>query len=355
MTHPRQVAIIGAGIGREHLEAYLQLPEQFQVATLCDLDEARAKEVLVKSPVTQYTNNLETVLKDVSIDVVDICLPPHLHFETCQRSLRAGKTVICEKPLVPSLKQADELIALSKKTGLSVFPVFQYRYGLGALQMQTLIERGLTGKAYVGTLETHWNRDSHYYEPPWRGTWAGEQGGAVLTHAIHIHDWLSFVFGPVESIYAQVATRVNTIEVEDCAALTLRMQNGALVTSSITLGANDDTTRLRFCFEGLTATSGTNPYAPAEGNWQFIAREPFKQDAIDAALAGISKPPSGYVGYFSAIADALDGKKSYAVTLDDGRRSLEFVSAVYASSRTHQTIKLPLDTKHATYPGWGPN
>lgn len=355
MTQPRNVAIIGAGIGREHLAAYLQLPEKFRVTTLCDLDEARAKDILTNSLGTHYTADIESVLQDSSIDVVDICLPPHLHFEMCQRALMAGKNVICEKPLVSSVKQVDELIELSKATGSTIFPVFQYRYGLGGMQMRKLIDSGLAGKAFIGTLETHWNRDAEYYAADWRGTWAGEQGGAVLNHAIHMHDWLSFIFGPVRSVYAQLATRVNDIETEDCAALSLRMQSGALVTSSITLGAANDTSRLRFCFEGLTATSGSIPYAPADGEWNFTARNPYTQAAIDEALATLIPPPSGYVGYFSAIADALDGQTGNEVTLEDGRRSLEFVSAVYASARGKQLVELPLTPNHPSYAGWGPS
>jgi len=220
--------------------------------------------------------------------------------------------------------------------------------------MRKLIDAGLAGKAFTGTLETHWNRGAAYYEPEWRGTWAGEQGGAVLNHAIHMHDWLSFVFGPVASVYAELATRVNDIEVEDCAAISLRMKNGALVTSSITLGAADDTSRLRFCFEGLTAESGLSPYAPADGEWTFTAREPFEQQAIDKALASVDLPPSSYVGLFTAIADALEGQTGSEVTLLDGRQSLEFVSAVYASAREKRPIELPLTASHSSYEGWGP-
>lgn len=354
MTNTRNVAIIGAGIGREHLEAYQQLAERFSVRTLCDLDQSRAMEVLQKSPETSYTDSFEKVLVDKEVELIDICLPPHLHFESCERALLAGKSVICEKPLVSSVKDADRLIQLSKSRDLHVFPVFQYRYGLGGLQMRKLIDSGLAGKAYTGTLETHWNRGADYYEPKWRGTWAGEQGGAVLNHAIHIHDWLSFVFGPVGSVYAELATRVNDIEVEDCAAMSLRMESGALVTSSITLGAADDTSRLRFCFEGLTAESGTEPYAPAQGQWNFTAREPFAQEAIDQALAAIPTPPAGYIGLFTAIADALDGQPGYEVTLEDGRRSLEFVSAVYSSAREKAPVQLPLTSAHRSYAGWEP-
>jgi predicted dehydrogenase len=354
MNKKRKVAIIGAGIGREHLAAFQQLPERFHVKTLCDLDKSRAEEVIGENSDTHYSASFDEVLADADIDLVDVCLPPHLHFEHCERAMLAGKSVICEKPLVSSVKDADRLIDLAKETGQAVYPVFQYRYGLGGLQMRKLIDRGLAGDAFVGTLETHWHRNTAYYEPQWRGTWAGEQGGAVLNHAIHMHDWLSYIFGPVESVYAELATRVNDIEVEDCAAISLRMKSGALVTSSITLGAADDTSRLRFCFNGLTAESGSNPYAPAEGHWTFKAREPYEQQKIDDVLANVSEPPAGYVGLFTALADALDGRTGQEVTLEDGRRSLEFVSAVYASARQSKPIKLPLTAEHSTYTGWGP-
>ncbi len=355
MSMRRSVAIVGAGIGSEHLVAYQALPDRFSVHTVCERDEPRAQLLIDRSPGTRFADNIEAVIANPEIDIVDICLPPHLHYDICVLALKAGKHVICEKPLVASVRDADRLMALSEKMHRSVFPVFQYRYGLGGLQMRELIDTGLAGKAFAGSLETHWNRGPDYYSPEWRGSWAGEQGGAVLNHAIHIHDWLSFVFGPVASVYAEVATRVNDIEVEDCAALSIRMCNGALVTSSITLGAANDSTRLRFCFNGLTAQSGLAPYAPAEDQWTFTARAPFEQLNIDNTLASLSATPSGYVGLFTALANSLDGQQAQQVTLADGRRSLEFVSAVYSSARRRQPVALPLTAEHESYGGWMPD
>ena len=75
---------------------------------------------------------------------------------------------------------------------------------------------------------------------------------------------------------------------------------------------------------------------------------------IDAVLAEISERPSGYAGLFDAVADALDGRPGREVTLSDGRRSLEFVSAVYASARTRAPVGLPLAEGHALFNGWLP-
>ncbi|MDJ0639075.1 MAG: Gfo/Idh/MocA family oxidoreductase, partial [Paracoccaceae bacterium] len=260
----------------------------------------------------------------------------------------------CEKPLVSSLAQADRLIAKAATSAGTVFPVFQYRYGLGMAQLRALMDAGLAGRCYAGALETHWDRDAAYYAVDWRGTWAGEQGGALLGHAIHIHDMLPSLLGPVEHVYVEVATSVNEIEVEDCAAITLRMAAGALVTSSVTLGAADSTSRLRLMFEGFTVESDHAPYAPAENGWQFTARAPKTQAQIDEALLKVTSGPSGFAGLFEAIADALDGYPGQEVTLLDGRQSLELVTALYASARSGQPETLPIQPDHPLYDSWLP-
>jgi len=341
------VAIVGAGVGAAHLKAFVQLPDAFTVQQICDIDEARGKAL-------GFTSSLADVLADPSIDIVDVCLPPHLHFSACMDALDAGKKVICEKPLVASLRDADLLAEKVEQTNGFLSPVFQYRFGLGTAQLHALITAGLAGRAYAGTLETHWDRAAGYYEIPWRGTWEGEQGGAILGHAIHIHDLLPTILGPVDRVFADLATRVNDIEVEDCAALCMRMQSGALITSSVTLGCAENRSRMRLMFEGFTVESDHRPYALAEKSWHFTAREPTQQDEIDRVLATVGSVPCGYVGMFDAIAQTLQGIDAPLVTLADGRRSLEFVSAVYGSARSGLPVSLPLGPESKLYDGWLP-
>ncbi len=348
-----RVAIIGAGIGKEHLAGYQALPERFDVAYICDLNEERGKALAEQGGVG-FTANFAAVLADESIDIVDICLPPHLHFQCCIDALEAGKHVVCEKPLVASVRDADLLLAKVKETGKNLFPVFQYRYGIGTAQLQALQDAGLAGKLYAGSIETHWNRDADYYAVDWRGTWAGESGGCILGHAIHIHDFLPAFLSPVAQVFADLGTRVNDIEVEDSAALSIRLENGALVTSSVTLGCASDYSHMRLMFEGFTVESGTSPYAPAADPWVFTARAPTTQAQIDAVLANVGPAPTSFPGLFTAMADALDGKGGREVTALDGRRSLEFVTAVYASSRNNTPVKLPLGADHPLYGGWLP-
>ena len=160
--------------------------------------------------------------------------------------------------------------------------------------------------------------------------------------------------GPVADVSAMTATRVNPIETEDCATLTFRLEGGALATSSVTLGAATDETRIRFVFENLTATSGTAPYAPGSVNWRFDARDPTRQQELDDLVANAPGEPAGFEGFLAEIAAALSDKSNAAVTLAEGSASVELVTAIYHAARTGERTSLPLTTEHPLYEGWQP-
>ncbi len=337
-----RVALLGAGIGQKHLDGFAALPGHFQIATICDLNLDLAQE-LARTCGASVTDDLDAVLADPDIDIVDICLPPAMHTPVAIRALQAGKHVVVEKPIAGSVTEADQLRAAQDASDHRVFPVFQYRFGRAFDQMRALQDAGLLGRPLVATLETHWNRDAVYYANPWRGTWERELGGAVLSHAIHAHDLLTQWFGPIDQVSAMLTTRANPVETEDCAALSFRLTNGALATSSITLGAADDTSRLRFVFSEMTVESARNPYAPGEDAWTFTARDPARQAEVDGAIAHVQPGHQGFAGLFAELANALDGQPNRAVTLHDGIAAIELVSAIYHSDRSGHAVSLPLD------------
>ena len=359
---PWRVAIVGAGIGAQHLDAYLGLPEQFQLTCVCDLDVDRAQTLARRVTGCAVTESIDHVLHDPAIDIVDICLPSHLHATVAISALNADKHVICEKPLAGTVIEADALIDVARQSKGVLMPVFQYRYGVAAAQMQALKDNYQLGKAQVATLETHWNRGADYYANDWRGTWAGECGGVLITHAIHSHDLLAQWFGKITAVSATVDTRVNPIETEDTAALILHTDSGGIATSSVTLGAATDTTRIRLVYDNITIESARNPYKPCAEPWTFTARDATQQATIDqvvgAATAGYDHALTGYVGQFHALAQHLtqylagqqqstsqvaDAQKpTQWVTVADGVASIELITAAYESARTGSTVSLPL-------------
>src|SRR5258707_14020275 len=213
-------------------------------------------------------------------------------------------------------------------------PVFQYRYGNGLQKAKRIVERGLAGKPYLATVERAWNRGEKYSAVRWRGRWETELGGVLLTHAIHSHDIMTYLMGPIASVFARTATRINPIEVEDCAVASLAMASGALVSLAATLGSQTEISRLRFCFEHVTFESSLAPYSPGDDPWQIVPASPEAESRIDAALEHWRFVPSRYEGLFPAWHAALAAKAELPVTLEDARRSLELVTALMHSAET---------------------
>jgi predicted dehydrogenase len=352
MTRRYRVAIVGAGIGAEHNEGFRAHPELFEVAVICDVDPERACRLAAAAPGAAICGDLGEVVERAEIEIVDICLPPFLHYEAVMRALAAGKHVICEKPLVGSLAEVDQLAAFAEGCGRRLMPIMQLRFGNGLRQLRLLIERGVAGRAYLATVETHWTRRPAYYANPWRGRKATELGGAFLSQAIHAHDLLMLVLGPVRRAFARIATRVNAIETEDCAAASLEMADGSFAGLSATLGSAEEISRLRFCFEGLTAESNHAPYRASSEPWRFIPRNPEHAGRIDAALADFGPQEEGFARQFALFHEALETGGPLPVTLEDARRSIELATALYHSAATGANVELPLGPDHPTYSGW---
>ncbi len=345
-----RVAVVGLGIGQQHIEHWSGLADQFELAALCDNDPKRLARAADKHQVPGFDSFDEVVNADV--DVVDICTPPFLHFQMTQAAMQAGRHVVCEKPLVTSLAEADALIRLEKATGCFLMPVSQYRFAEGIQRLKHLVELNLTGTAYAASLETHWHRGSEYYAAPWRGRWDTERGGVLLGHALRIHDLLCFILGEVDTAFAEVATMVNPIETEDCASASLRMKCGALVSSSSTLGSRQEISRLRFCFENFTVESSLSPYDPGSEPWQYTFVDAATESRVQRALARFQPPAPGYTGQFEGLYSALVNGSPLPVTSQDARRGLELVTACYSSSRSGRREQLPIDAAHPGYNDW---
>jgi predicted dehydrogenase len=353
MTRKLTVGVVGGGIGAMQIEAFRALPDLYSLEAICDIDASRAESLAAKHAIPYVLTEFDALIAR-DLEIISICTPSGLHFEQAKKALHAGRNVIVEKPFASSLAEADELEKVERESGKRLSPIFQYRFADGLAQLQHLRERGLVGKAYAATVETHWQRLPAYYDNPWRGRWAKELGGCLVTHAIHNHDMLMRVLGPVRSIYARTATRVNPIETEDCAAAVLEMADGSFATLSVTLGSQEEISRLRFCFDGLTVESNHSPYNPGKAPWRFIASDLERQNAVDAAIAEMGPAPELYAGQFSRLHKALTEGGELPVSIADARPSLELITAAYHSARTGEAVRLPIGRDHPLYAGWLP-
>jgi predicted dehydrogenase len=349
MSYPLHVAVVGSGIGAEHIQGFSHLPDLFHVSTLCDLNPERARKVADAYGIEKIEDDFETVCRRSDIDIIDLCTPPNLHFEQIMFALRAGKKVICEKPLVGNLQQIDTIGKAEAESGVRVMPIFQYRYGRGLQKLKYLVDRQLTGEPFVFNVEVAWWRDAVYYDNPWRGRRATELGGALLSQAIHALDMVLYVLGPAKSVRAKVNTRVNDIEVEDCVAMSIEMANGSLGVFSVTLGSAEQISRHRFTFRNVVAESNREPYKNSSDPWTFIASTHESTAQLATTLEQVPSSPEGYAGQFYRYYEALRNGTQLPVTLDDARATLELIAATYHSSETGQSVELPIGPNHPKF------
>lgn len=355
MAQKIRVAVVGLGVGKGHLQAYAALPDLYDIAAVCDLDAAKASAAAAEFGVPWHTTDFSALLASGRVDMVDICTPPNTHCALITQALAAGLHVVCEKPLVGSLAEMDGIVEAQKTAQGTLFPIFQYRFGHGLQKLKHLQAKGFAHTPFLTTIETSWRRDADYYAVQWRGKWATEMGGCCLTQALHAHDMLSYINGPVRTVFAHLATRVNPIEVEDCAAITIGMANGSVATLAVTLGAAEELSRLRFMFSDLTVESrSADPYRPGKDPWHFQGKTPELQAAITAALADFVPTLESFEGEFARVHATVTAGAPTPVTLHDARQSLELITAIYHSANTGTQVCLPIAPDHPKYHCWAP-
>ncbi|MBN1219020.1 MAG: Gfo/Idh/MocA family oxidoreductase [Anaerolineae bacterium] len=354
MSRKLRVGVAGYGVGQGHIYALQRLADQFEVVAICDIDEAKLRHAADGHNISATTTDFAELCARDDLDVIDICTPTYLHVAQTLQTLAAGKHVICEKPVAGSLKQVDELIQAEAESDRRVMPIFQYRFGHGLQKLKLLVDKKVTGQAYLSTVETAWRRRPAYYAAPWRGKWETELGGALVTLAVHAHDVLYYILGPAKSVFARAKTMVNPIETEDCISASLEMANGSLASLSVTTGSAQEITRHRFCFSGLAAESNIAPYQNTSDPWTFTGDSPEISERIESTLARFEPLPEGFEGQFFRFAQALQQNTELPVTLLDARVALELITAVYHSARTGRPVDLPLGHDHPLYAGWQP-
>lgn len=354
-----RVAIVGCGwtAGSQVERGFALLPETFEVVACVDVSPERAQAFAARYAIPRAATSLDEALAIKDVDVVSICTPPNLHAAQIRAVLAAGKHTICEKPFVASLADLETVRRAEAASAGRVMPIFQYRFGDGIARVKHVIDTGLAGRCYLSTVETAWRRGPDYYEVPWRGTFAGELGGVLLTQSIHMHDLLLFLIGPAASVAGFKTTRVNAVEVEDCAAACLRMADGSLAALAATLGSARQLTRLRFCFEHVTferQCEGDAAGRPGDEPWTIIPTSEEAGARIAAAMSAVPPQRARFARQFELFAEAIASGGPFPVTLEDARRSLELVTALFFANESGRAVALPIGAEHPMYAGWTP-
>jgi predicted dehydrogenase len=225
---PAGLVIVGCGwAGTRHAEALRA--EGVDPLWAIDTDPDRAASIALDGAATRTAADLIEALDDPAVTAVDVCLPHHLHVDACLRAIDAGKHVLCEKPLAPSLAEADRVVAAAERAGTVLMvaenEVFDVRYRT----IQTLLADGVIGRpALVQATRECYTEQSFVADRPWwlRASEAG--GGILLTGGVHDFAKLRLMVGEISLLYAlRPRQRFLQLETEDTVVVTLRFANGS--------------------------------------------------------------------------------------------------------------------------------
>ncbi len=337
-----RLALVGCGrIARTHVDAIAKVGDLDLVA-VCDAVEARAQEMGDSVGVPCYTDYAK-MLREVECDAVTVATPSGLHPSHGIAAARAGKHVICEKPMAISLKAADELVHACDDAGVRLFVVKQNRLNPPIQLLKKAIDKGRFGRIYVANTTVWWTRSQEYYrQAPWRGTWEFD-GGAILNQASHYVDLMQWLVGPVESVMARTATLAREIEAEDTGIAVLKFRSGALGSIQVTMLTYPKN------LEGSITILGEKGSVKIGGTavnrietWSFADADPDDQLIEQANTAPLSVYGFGHEGYYRNVLSTLRGSTRPETDGRGGRKSLELILGIYESARTGQEVAFPL-------------
>ena len=340
-----RVAIVGTGgIANAHIQAYLQFPERCHIAYLVDIVPEKARRMREKYGLdAEVFDDHQALLPLRDIDLVDVCTPPYVHAQISINCLRSGKNVVCEKPMAASLEECDQMLRARDESGKKLSIIAQNRFRQPISNLKALLDSGLAGPVRCAQVDSFWWRGHCYYDLWWRGTWEKEGGGCTLNHAVHHIDMLLWMMGLPQRVTSVLAnTAHDNAEVEDLSVSILQYP-GALAQLTASVVHHSEEQQLVFQCEKAKLAAPFSCYASLSMGNGFPQRNEALEQEIAAFAA--SQPPiryEGHTGQLENVLTALEQDAPVAIGGEDGRRTIELITAVYKAGATGETVSLPL-------------
>ncbi len=342
-----RVAIVGTGgIAHAHMEAYQTLKERCEVVALVDIIPGKARRFMEEFHLSCDTyENHEELLPRRDIDLVDVCTPPYVHASISINCLRSGKNVVCEKPMAASLEECDAMLKARDESGKLLSIIAQNRFRKPIRDLKAMLDSGLAGPVRHAEIDSFWWRDHCYYDLWWRGTWEKEGGGCTLNHAVHHIDMLGWMMGLPKRITSVLAnTGHDNAEVEDLSVSVMEYPNAlATVTASVVHHGEDQ--KLVFQCEKARVSAPYSCFCSQAMPNGFPLKTSDKafEKQMEEYLASL--PPLPYehhTGQLDNVMTAIETGGQPAITGEDGRRTIELITAIYKAGSTRTPVDLPL-------------
>ncbi|UQN08687.1 Gfo/Idh/MocA family protein [Deinococcus sp. QL22] len=324
-----RVGIIGSGsMGHAHARAWRALGVDFGIYSR---DAPRAAQLAAEHGGDTYPD-LGTLLADVTL--ADVCLPTFLHRETVEAAARAGRHVVCEKPLALSNEDAAAMVAACEAAGVRLFVAMVVRFFPQYRFARDLVQAGRIGTPRVLRLR-------RVSSPPYGGhSWFADEtksGGMILDLMLHDIDYALWTAGDVQQVYAR-ETRVGTRHYAQAA---LTHVSGAL--SLIESGWAYPDGLFRTAID-LAGSSGLIEWNSDAAPTIRIVHGKQRHATPGVSLPVISAAADPFVLQFNHVLDALQREVPFDVTPGEALGALRVALAVRDSARSGRAVTLEAAT-----------
>ncbi len=254
-----RVGVLGLGSIAQvvHLPILSQLPD-VEISAVCDADVMKARTIGGRFGARALRTDDEVYTAD-DVDAIVICTPNHQHETQAIAAMEAGKHVLVEKPLALSAEACERVLQAADATGRTLMVAMNNRYRPDTLALKPFADGGELGRIFL-TRGAWLNKKMRLSRPTWRHRIATAGGGALMDLGVQTLDLCLWTLGfpRAESVIAHTHAPAGA-EVEDTAAILLRLQDGGAVslTVSWTLVAERDRHYMR-----LLGTRGSGMIQP---------------------------------------------------------------------------------------------
>ncbi|MEM6642728.1 MAG: Gfo/Idh/MocA family oxidoreductase [Bacteroidota bacterium] len=326
--------VIGCGrIAGRHAE---HIKKHGQLVAACDTYEERAEHFGVKYDIPTYSSHKELLAK-TDADLISVCTPNGLHAVHTIDALRAGKHVLCEKPMATSAKDCGEMISVALKANKQLFIVKQNRFNPPVVAVKNAINQGKLGRILSVQLNCFWNRNTAYYENSWKGS-KHLDGGSLFTQFSHFIDLLYWMIGDIKNVKGFNGNYLHEgiVDFEDQGVAILEFSSGTLGTIHYTTNSHNKN------MEGSMTLFGEKGSVKIGG--QYLNELEYQQiEGYEIAGLPPGNPANNYGQYqgsmsnhgevYQNVISALSGKEEIATNGFEGMKTVEIIEKIYAASK----------------------
>ncbi len=324
---------------------------EIDVTAICDCNKVRldAAKKDYSDKEIKFFADFDELITSGEVDAVYIAVPHYDHPVLAMKAFEKGIHVMLEKPAGVYTKAVREMNAAAEKAGVKLGLMFQSRTSSVYKKLKELLTSGSFGEIRsVNWLITSWFRSQQYYDSgSWRATWSGEGGGVLLNQCPHQLDLLAWLCGMPEEIYAKCSVaQWHDVEIEDDVIAIFKYKNGAMGSFITSTGINPGTDRLEIATDRGTIIVENDKIRINELNTSLAEYTGVNQPPIQVAEINyeIQEPKvEGHSMMLNAFASAILRGTELVADGQDGLNELTLSNAMYLSSWTDSTVKLPIN------------